>query len=94
MKTQRLFDFVHFFAFTCHGLLNFWLSCKVNKQVGGYAPNFVDDVLFLLVSVRNSSAVSYELATPRFAVKSAKRTKRACSMRRRCSRELPTDWAQ
>lgn len=35
-----------------------------------------DDVLFLLVSVKNSSAVSYELATPRFAVESATRTKR------------------
>ena len=33
-------------------------------------------MLFLLISVRNSSAVSYELATPRFAVESAKRTKR------------------
>ena len=38
MKTQRLFDLVHFFTFTCHGSLNFWLSCKVNEQVGGYAP--------------------------------------------------------
>jgi len=37
---------------------------------------YKDDVLFLLVSVKNSSAVSYELATPRFAVESAKRTKR------------------
>ena len=38
MKTQRLFDLVHFFAFTCHGSLNVWLSCKVNEQVGGNAP--------------------------------------------------------
>jgi hypothetical protein len=37
---------------------------------------YKDDVLFLLVSVKNSSAVSYELATPRFAVESARRTKR------------------
>lgn len=37
---------------------------------------YKDDVLFLLVSVKKSSAVSYELATPRFAVESAKRTKR------------------
>ena len=37
---------------------------------------YKDDVLVLLISVRNSSAVSYELATPRFAVESAKRTKR------------------
>ena len=37
---------------------------------------YKDDVLFLLLSVRNSSAVSYELATPRFAIESAKRTKR------------------
>lgn len=37
---------------------------------------YKDDVLFLLISVRNSSAVSYELATPRFALESAKRTKR------------------
>ena len=36
---------------------------------------YKDDVLYLLISVRNSSAVSYELATPRFAVESAKRTK-------------------
>lgn len=35
-----------------------------------------DDVLFLLISLRNESAMSYELATPRFAVESAKRTKR------------------
>lgn len=38
METQRLRDLVHFFAFTCHGLLNYWLSCKGNKQVGGNAP--------------------------------------------------------
>ena len=31
---------------------------------------YKDDVLFLLVSVRNGSAVSYELSTPRFAVES------------------------
>ena len=37
---------------------------------------YKDDVLYLLISVRNSSAVSYELATPRFAIESAKRTKR------------------
>lgn len=37
---------------------------------------YKDDVLYLLISVKNSSAVSYELATPRFAVESAKRTKR------------------
>lgn len=37
---------------------------------------YKDDVLFLLITVRNSSAVSYELATPRFAVESARRTKR------------------
>ena len=35
-----------------------------------------DDVLFLLISVRNDSAVSYELSTPRFAVESRRRTKR------------------
>ncbi len=35
-----------------------------------------DDVLFLLISLRNESVMSYELATPRFAVESAKRTKR------------------
>ena len=37
---------------------------------------YKDDVLYLLISVRNSSSVSYELATPRFAVESARRTKR------------------
>ena len=31
---------------------------------------YKDDVLFLLVSVRNDAAVSYELSTPRFAVES------------------------
>lgn len=41
---------------------------------------YKDDVLFLLISVRNSSAVSYELATPRFAVESAKRAKRGLRM--------------
>lgn len=35
-----------------------------------------DDVLFLLISVQNDSAVSYELTTPRFAVESRRRTKR------------------
>jgi len=35
-----------------------------------------DDALFLLISLRNESAMSYELVTPRFAVESAKRTKR------------------
>ena len=35
-----------------------------------------DDVLFLLISVRNDSAVSYELSTPRFAVESRRRTRR------------------
>ena len=33
-----MLDLVHFFTFTCHGLLNLWLSCKVNEQVGGHAP--------------------------------------------------------
>lgn len=37
---------------------------------------YKDDVLYLVVSVRNSSAVSYEMSTPRFAVESAKRTRR------------------
>ena len=35
-----------------------------------------DDVLFLLISLHNSSSVSYALASPRFAVESKKRTKR------------------
>ena len=37
---------------------------------------YKDDVLYLVVSVRNSSAVSYEVSAPRFAVESARRTKR------------------
>ena len=37
---------------------------------------YKDDVLFLALSLRNNSAVSYELATPRFAVESRRRTKR------------------
>lgn len=35
-----------------------------------------DDVLFLLISLRNDSAVSYELSAPRFAVESKRRTRR------------------
>lgn len=35
-----------------------------------------DDVLYLVVSLRNDSAVSYELSTPRFAVESSKRSRR------------------
>jgi len=37
---------------------------------------YKDDVLFLLVSLRNGSAVSYELSAPRFAVESRRRTRR------------------
>ena len=37
---------------------------------------YKDDVLYLVVSVRNSSAVSYEMSTPRFAVERSRRTKR------------------
>ena len=37
---------------------------------------YKDDVLFLLISVKNSSAVSYGLASPRFAVESARKTRR------------------
>lgn len=37
---------------------------------------YKDDVLYLVVSVWNSSAVSYEISTPRFAVESARRTRR------------------
>ena len=35
-----------------------------------------DDVLFLLISVKNSSAVSYNLTAPRFSIESKRRTKR------------------
>ena len=35
-----------------------------------------DDVLFLVFSLRNDSAVSYEMSTPRFAVESARRSRR------------------
>ena len=35
-----------------------------------------DDILFLVLSLENQSAVSYEIAAPRFAVESRKRTKR------------------
>ena len=37
---------------------------------------YKDDVLYLVVSVQNSSAVSYVMSTPRFAVESARRTRR------------------
>ena len=35
-----------------------------------------DDVLFLLISLKNASAVSYESSAPRFALESRRRTKR------------------
>ena len=35
-----------------------------------------DDVLFLLISLKNSSAVSYNLTAPRFSIESKRRTKR------------------
>ena len=35
-----------------------------------------DDVLYLVFSLRNESAVSYEMSTPRFAVESARRSRR------------------
>lgn len=35
-----------------------------------------DDVLFLLVSLRNDSAVSYSVSSPRFAEESKRRTRR------------------
>lgn len=35
-----------------------------------------DDVLFLLISVKNGSSMSYELSAPRFAVESKRRTRR------------------
>lgn len=35
-----------------------------------------DDVLYLVMSITNDSAVSYALASPRFAVESRRRTKR------------------
>ena len=37
---------------------------------------YKDDVLFLLVSLKNGSAVSYALSDPRFSVESKRRTKR------------------
>lgn len=37
---------------------------------------YSDDVLYLVVSLRNDSAVSYELSTPRFAVESSRRSRR------------------
>lgn len=35
-----------------------------------------DDVLFLLISLKNGSAVSYSVSSPRFAVESKRRTRR------------------
>lgn len=37
---------------------------------------YKDDVLFLLISLKNGSAVSYALSEPRFSVESKRRTKR------------------
>ena len=37
---------------------------------------YKDDVLFLLISLKNGSAVSYSLSDPRFSVESKRRTKR------------------
>ena len=36
METQRLLDLVHFFAFTCHGLLNYWLSVNGNQKCSDF----------------------------------------------------------
>lgn len=38
---------------------------------------YKDDVLFLLISLSNASAVSYDLSAPRFAVESKRRTRRS-----------------
>ena len=37
---------------------------------------YKNDVLFLLISLKNGSAVSYELSAPRFVVESKRRTRR------------------
>ena len=37
---------------------------------------YKDDVLFLLISLKNGSAVSYSLSDPSFSVESKRRTKR------------------
>ena len=37
---------------------------------------YKDDVLFLLISLKNGSAVSYELSAPRFSIESKRRTRR------------------
>ena len=52
--------------------------CKIGDRLELRCENiFVkDDVLFLLVSLRNDSAVSYSVSSPRFAVESKRRTKR------------------
>lgn len=42
----------------------------------------VDDVLYMLVSVRNRSAVSYAMSEPRFAIESKRRTRRGLHMER------------
>lgn len=52
--------------------------CKIGDRLELRCENiFVkDDVLFLLVSLRNDSAVSYSVSSPRFAVESKRRTRR------------------
>lgn len=73
------------FSFSSHNLQDYAAMRQelYHLGTGGYGIEILcenifvkDDVLFLLVSLHNNSAVSYTLASPRFAVESKRRTKR------------------
>lgn len=73
------------FSFSSHNLQDYAAMRQelYHLGTGGYGIEILcenifvkDDVLFLLVSLHNNSAVSYTLTSPRFAVESKRRTKR------------------
>lgn len=51
-----------------------------------------DDVLFLLISLDNRSAVSYDLSTPRFSIESKRKTKRGLQYEKAVFPKTPTGW--
>ena len=73
------------FSFSSQSLSDYAAMKQELYHIGtrGYGINILcenifvkDDVLFLLISLKNGSALSYELSAPRFAVESKRRTKR------------------
>ncbi len=61
--------------------VDFVVECPEVAVEVGKADFGKDDVLFLLVPLRNDSAVSYTVSSPRFAVESKRRTRRGQVLR-------------